>query len=184
MICLTGLWNWAVTVKSPCLCMRVVEGEGDAQREGKPGKGNISVWANLFLAFLLPSPSPFLCLSLLGDDSHLLCPDTTISHQKHTVILMSPKLFCVRSLPCLHLLFGVQDSNAVMESMPVTQHRLMKSRHLPMTCWCLDGIMGFWVLQPTGNTISEQVIESSFCQEDGLYENPGKTFSSWHQVLR
>lgn len=82
---------------------------------------------------LSSSPSPFFCLSLLGDDSHLLYPDTTISHQKHAVTLMSPKLFGVRSLHCLHLLFGVQDSNAVMESMPVTQHSIMKSSHLPMT---------------------------------------------------
>lgn len=172
MICLTGLWNGAVTVKSPCLCMRAVEGKGDAQRQGKPGKGNISVWDNLFLAFLLPSPSPFFCLSLLGDDSHLLCPDTTISHQQHAVTLMSPKLFCVRSLHCLHLFFGVQDSNAVLESMPVTKHRLTKSRHPPMTRWCLSGIMGFWVLQPTGKTFWEQIIESSLCWRDGLYENP------------
>jgi len=143
IICVTGLWNQAVTVKSPCLCMRVVEGEEVAQREGKPHKGNISVCNNLFLAFLLPSPSPFYCLSLVGDDSHLLCPDTTISHQKHTVTLMSPKLFSVRSLHCLHLLFGVQDSNAVPETMPITKHRFMKSSHLPMTCWCLDGTMGF-----------------------------------------
>lgn len=151
---------------------------------GSQAKGNLSVWANLFLAFLLPSLSPFFCLSLLGDDSHLLYSDTTISYQKHTVTLMSPKLFCVRSLHCLHLLFAVQDSNAVVESTPVTQHRLMRSSQQPMTRWWLDGIMGFWVLKPIGNTVLEWVIESFLCQRDGLYENPGKTFASCHQVLR
>lgn len=135
------------------------------------------------ISFLLSSSPPhlFFCLSLLGDESHLLCPDATISHQKHTVTLMSPKLFCARPLHCLHVFFGVQGSNAVMESVPVTQHRHMKCSHLPVTCWCLDGIIGF---QPTGNTILEWVIEFSLCQRNYLYENPGKTFINWHQVLR
>lgn len=42
-MCLTGLWSGAAAAKSPCLCMRVVGGEGAAQREGQPGKGNVSV---------------------------------------------------------------------------------------------------------------------------------------------
>lgn len=137
-----------------------------------------------FSALLLPSPSPFSCLYLLGDDSHLLCSATTISHQKQAVTLKSPKLFCVRSLHCLHLLFGVQDSNTVMGSMPVTQHRLMKCSHLPVTHWCLDGILGFWVFHPSGSPILELVDESSLHQRNGLYKDPGKAFISWHQVLR
>lgn len=117
------------------------EERGECTKGGKPGNGNISVWANLFLAFLLPSLSLFFfsSLSLLGNDSHLLCPDTTISHQKHTVTLMSSKLFCVRSLHYWHLFFGAQDSNvqanAVMENKPITKQGLLKSSRAPMTCW-------------------------------------------------
>lgn len=137
------------------------------------GRGSQARQTDLYelICFLFSSsPSPFFCLSLLRDDSHLLCPDTTISHQKHTVTLMSPKLFCVRSLHCLHLLFGVQDLNAVIKRMPITQHRLMKPSHPPTIHWCLDGIMGFRVPQPAGNTISDSVIDSSLSERWSLWE--------------
>lgn len=109
------------------------------------------------ICFLLSSSPPhllfFFCLSPLGDDSHLLCPDPTTSHQKHTVTLMSPKLFCARSLHRLHLLISVPDSNtqtsAVVENLPVSKQSFLKSSCPPMTRWCLDGI---WELQLAGNS--------------------------------
>lgn len=68
--------------------------------EGRESQAREIHLDELIRFLLFSSPSPFFFLSLLRDDSHLLCPDTTISHQKHTVTLMSPKLFCVRSLHC------------------------------------------------------------------------------------
>lgn len=167
------------------------EERGECTKGGKPGNGNISVWANLFLAFLLPSLSlfffpPFLSWGMTHTCSALILPFPIRSTQSlwchPSCSVLDPCItdICssVRRIQMYRQMLWWRTSPSLSRD---SWNPAVHLWHVDNALMALQVSEGFKLL---GTLFHDSSLSLFSVRELVFVRTAGKTFTGWYEVLR